>query len=209
MKMPQIKICGINDAGIAQRAEALGADYIGFIFAARSPRRVTPDAAAAIAATLSGRAKKVGVFTDTSLAEMLDVARRVPLDVVQLHSRDYGADEICALRAAGLEVWQLESDGADATLLDGAAADGRSGGTGLPADWKRAAELAASRVRVVLAGGISADNILAAAETGCAILDVNSSLEVRPGVKSLALLDRLFQASLALTRTEPNAVRGC
>ena len=192
MKMPQIKICGMNDAGIAQRAEALGADYIGFIFAARSPRRVTPDAAAAIAATLSGKAKKVGVFTDASLAEMLDVARRVPLDVVQLHSRDYGADEISALRAAGLEVWQLESGGADATLLDGAAADGRSGGTGLHADWKRAAELAASGVRVVLAGGISADNILSAAETGCAILDVNSSLEVRPGVKSPALLDRLF-----------------
>ena len=194
MKMPQIKICGINDSAIAQCAEALGADYIGFIFAARSPRRVTPDAAAAIAATLSGKAKKVGVFTDASLGEMLDVARRVPLDVVQLHSRDYGADEIRSLRAAGLEVWQLESTGADAVLLDGASADGRSGGTGLHADWKRAEELAASGVRVVLAGGLSPDNIRAAAGTGCAILDVNSSLEIRPGVKSPALIGSLFSA---------------
>ena len=164
--MPQIKICGINDAALAQRAEALGADYIGFIFAAKSPRRVTPDVAKAIASTLSGKAKKVGVFTDAPLSEMLDTARCVPLDVVQLHSRDYGADEILALRAAGLEVWQLESFGADAMLLDGTAADGRSGGTGLRADWKRAAELAASGVRVVLAGGLSSENILAAAETG-------------------------------------------
>ena len=189
---PKIKICGVRDGAFARRAEELGADYIGFIFAEKSPRCVTPDAAAAIASALSGRARKVGVFTDASLSGMLDTARRVPLDVVQLHSRDYGADEILALRAAGLEVWQLESSGADAMLLDGTAADGRSGGTGLRADWRRAAELAASGVRVVLAGGISADNILSAARTGCAILDVNSSLEVSPGVKSLALLEDLF-----------------
>ena len=191
---PKLKICGVRDGAFARRAEELGVDYLGFIFAERSPRYVTPDAAKAIASTLSGKAKKVGVFTDAPLSEMLDTARRVPLDVVQLHGRDYGADEIFALRADGLEVWQLESSGADAMLLDGTAADGQSGGTGLRADWKRAADLAASGVRVVLAGGLSAENILAAAETGCAVLDVNSSLEVRPGVKSLALLDELFRS---------------
>ena len=192
--MPKIKICGMNDAAVAQRAEALGADYLGFIFAAKSPRRVTPDAAAAIAAMLSGRAKKVGVFTDSPLSAIIDVAKRVPLDVVQLHSQGYGADEVRALRAVGLEVWQLGSCDADAMLMDGAAADGRTGGTGLRADWNRARALASSGVRVVLAGGISAENIRDAAATGCAVLDVNSSLEVRPGVKSIALLEALFAA---------------
>lgn len=199
--MPKIKICGINDAAVAQRAEALGADYLGFIFAAKSPRRVTPDAAAAIAATLSGKAKRVGVFTNSPLPEILAAAKRVPLDVVQLHSQDYGADEIHALRDAGLEVWQLESEDADAMLLDGASSDGRTGGTGLHADWERAKALAAAGVRVVLAGGISAEEIPDAAATGCAILDVNSSLETSPGVKSIEKLEALF-AGVGAWRTD-------
>ena len=100
----QIKVCGITSAAFARRAEAMGADYLGFIFAARSPRRITPDAAAAIVATLAGGARRVGVFTDSLVEEILSVARRVPLDVVQLHSTDYGADDIAALKSAGLEV---------------------------------------------------------------------------------------------------------
>ena len=190
--MPQIKICGIRDSAVARRAEELGADYLGFIFAARSPRRISPETAAAIAATLSGRAKRVGVFTDATVDEMLAIAARVPLDVAQLHSARYGAEDVASLRAAGLEVWRLnEPCGADAVLLDGAAG-GRCGGTGARADWSRAAELSAAGVRVVLAGGISAENAAAAAETGCAILDVNSSLETRPGMKSLESLERFM-----------------
>ena len=188
-----IKICGIKDAVLAQRAEALGAAYLGFIFAARSPRYVTPEAAAAIVATLSGRARRVGVFTTAPVDEILSAARRIPLDVVQLHSLDYGADEVRRLKAAGLEVWMLEQTLGDAVLIDGAAGDQR-GGTGRRADWQRAAELAAAGRRVVLAGGLSAANIQAAAETGCAILDVNSSLETAPGVKSMTRLEALFQA---------------
>lgn len=204
---PKIKVCGVTDAAFARRAEALGVDYLGFIFAEGSPRRVTPAQAAEIAAALSGNVKKVGVFTSTPAHEILEIARYVPLDVVQLHSSDYGADEIQRLKAAGLEVWRLygsSSDleyGADGILLDGkdpVRSDGskgiaggveRTGGTGRLADWKLAAELAAAGVRVVLAGGISAENATAAAATGCAILDVNSSLETAPGVKSIERLE--------------------
>ena len=210
--IPKIKICGIKEAAFARRAEELGVDYLGFIFAKRSPRRVTPEKAAAIVATLSGRAKCVGVFTDTPVADILAIAAGVPLDVVQLHSSDYGADEIQRLKAAGLEVWRLygaPSDleyGADGILLDGkepvrsdgskAIAGGveRTGGTGRLADWKLAAELVAAGVRVVLAGGISAANAARAATTGCAVLDVNSSLETVPGVKSIERLARFMPA---------------
>ena len=190
-RKPEIKVCGINDAAFARRAEALGADYLGFIFAERSPRRVSPDVARAIAAGLCGKAKRVGVFTSATVADILAVAERVPLDVVQLHSAGYGAEAVAAIRAAGLEVWLLNAEGADAVLLDGSDGE-RCGGTGLRADWERARSLAASGVRVVLAGGISAGNAAAAADTGCAVLDVNSSLETSPGVKSLALLEDLF-----------------
>ena len=191
---PKIKVCGINDAAFARRAEVLGADYLGFIFAEGSPRRVSPEQAAAIAASLKGCAKRVGVFTRTSAEKILEIARSVPLDVVQLHSAHYGVDDVGYLKANGLEVWRLhEPCGADAVLLDGAA-DGRCGGTGQLADWRRAAELAAAGVRVVLAGGISAENEAAAAATGCAILDVNSSLETAPGVKSIARLEAFMSA---------------
>ena len=192
-RSPAIKVCGMNDAAVAQRAEELGADYLGFIFAEGSPRRVSPEDAHMIVAALSGRARKVGVFTSAPVHEIIAVAEKVPLDVVQLHSRAYGVDAVRALRSSGFEVWQLESREADAMLLDGVSA-GMSGGTGKRADWQRAAELAASGIRIVLAGGISADNVLDAAATGCTVLDVNSSLETAPGVKSIAKLETFFAA---------------
>ena len=208
---PKIKICGVRDGSFARRAEELGVDYLGFIFAEKSPRYVTPDAAAAIAATLDSQrtapVKLVGVFTTSTIAEILQISRKIPLDVVQLHSREYGADEISRLKAAGLEVWQLGAkedkakvadfvnsrEGAvvpDAVLLDGWAGT-LCGGTGRRADWEFASELASVGVRVVLAGGLSSANIGAAAATGCAVLDVNSSIEESPGVKTLALLEDL------------------
>ena len=209
---PEIKVCGVTDAQVARRAAELGVDYLGFIFAEGSPRRITPEKAAGIAAVLLGKVKKVGVFTAASAHEILEIARCVPLDVVQLHSLDYGADEIQRLKTAGLEVWRLYgalSDldyGADGSRLDGkdpvrsdgnrGPADGieRMGGTGQLADWRRAAELAAAGVRVALAGGISAENAAAAAKTGCAVLDVNSSLETAPGVKSIERLEAFMSA---------------
>lgn len=199
VKMPKIKVCGINDAAFAQRAETLGVDYLGFIFAEGSPRRVSPAQAVAITASLKGRARRVGVFTKAPTEEILEIARRVPLDVVQLHSANYGADDVAQLKAGGLEVWRLnELCGADAVLLDGAAG-GRCGGTGQRADWQRAAELSASGVRVVLAGGISEKNAAAAATTGCAILDVNSSLETAPGVKLVTHLESFMSAHFAFS----------
>ncbi len=225
---PKLKICGVRDGAFARRAEELGVDYLGFIFAEKSPRYVTPDAAAAIAATLdrargpvfakatTGKPQRaepvrlVGVFTTSAIDEIMEISRKIPLDVVQLHSRDYGADEILRLKAAGLEVWQLGAkedkakvadfvnsrEGAvvpDAVLLDGWAG-ALCGGTGRRADWEFASELALAGVRVVLAGGLSSANIGGAAATGCAVLDVNSSLEESPGVKSIALLEELFQS---------------
>ena len=197
---PEIKVCGITDAAFARHAETLGVNYLGFIFAEGSPRRVSPETAAEIVRALDGRARRVGVFTLTPIEEILAIAARVPLDIVQLHSTDYIDADVARLKANGLEVWQLlrgeaRSDlpAADAVLLDGIA-DGRCGGTGQRADWSRAEQLAATGVRVVLAGGISAENIRAAAATGCAVLDANSSLETSPGVKSIARLERLMAA---------------
>ena len=207
--MPQLKICGITDAAFAVEAAKRGIDYLGLIFAAGSPRRVTLEQAREIAAAARGP-RFVGVFVEQSVEEIAHIAETVPLAVIQLHG-DYGAEEVAALKEKGYEVWRLcgdldgavardarpyqptarERDAPDAVLLDGR--DGaRSGGTGKLADWSRVAELKRAGCRVVLAGGISAANIAAAVATGADILDVNSSLETSPGKKSIRLLDEFL-----------------
>ena len=192
--MPELKICGVTSASFALEAVRRGASYIGFIFAERSPRRIGVAAAHEIASRTKG-ARFVGVFVDASLDEIETTARSVPLDVVQLHGK-YGADEVLAIKSLGCEVWRLHDGdfaGEDATLLDGRDG-GRSGGTGRLADWSLVAELKREGRRVVLAGGISAANIASAAATGADIIDVNSTLETAPGVKSVAKLDELIKS---------------
>ena len=202
---PKIKICGINDAGIAAEASRLGVDYVGVIFAERSPRRVSEaDAAAIVAAAREARPQSppraVGVFTEGSAAEIARIAAAVRLDVVQLHGR-FDAAVAGELKSRGLEVWQLLDScergshvaAADAVLVDGRVGDA-TGGTGRKADWSLVGELKRAGCRVVLAGGLSDANLAEAAATGADVLDVNSSLETAPGVKSPERVRRLFAA---------------
>ena len=200
--MKPIKICGINDAGFAAAALDAGVAFLGFIFAKKSPRRVTPPVAKTIRETIKPSNHQtlkplfVGVFVEQQIDEILEIARQIPLDVIQLHSPAYTEDDVKAAKSAGYEVWRLDSHGAetsaaDAILLDGAAA-GVFGGTGRLADWSRIDELKRAGRRVVLAGGIGAANIADALATHADIIDINSSLETSPGRKSIALLEELF-----------------
>ena len=198
--MPRLKICGINDAAFAIEAARRGVDYLGLIFADGSPRRVTEERACEIIAAVRQTGKSprfVGVFANHSVAEIMRIAKTVPIDVIQLHGK-YSKDDILQIKALNTEIWQLflGSDPisfADAVLLDGR--DGtRSGGTGKRADWSLVAPLKQAGRHVVLAGGISAENIAAAISTGADVIDVNSSLEMAPGCKSVALLDNLLSA---------------
>ena len=198
---PKLKVCGVNDAAFAAGAARRGVDYLGLIFAAKSPRRVSPDAAKAIREAAAGASFKappkfVGVFVDTPVGEIARIAGSVPLDVVQLHG-PYSDGDIGELRKVApgqLEVWRLLGDapGAeDAVLLDGR--DGaKTGGTGRRADWSLVPGLKHRGLKVVLAGGLSAENVAEAVGTGADVLDVNSSLETSPGAKSLTLLDALI-----------------
>jgi len=204
--MPKIKVCGVTDAVFAKAAAQRGVDYLGVIFVARSPRCVTQAQAQEIAqAARTARPVKppriVGVFVEQTAREIAELATAVPLDVVQLHGA-YDASDVAALKAKGLEVWRLydgAAAGEDATLLDGQVGK-RRGGTGQLADWSLVAELKQQGRRVVLAGGLSAENIAAAAATGADIFDVNSSLETAPGVKSLKLLENFLRSFNACCR---------
>lgn len=213
---PLLKTCGVSDAGFAAYAASHGADVLGVIFAERSPRRVDIGTAARIAAAARAASPGVriaGVFDRQPAAEAIAAAKAVPLDIIQFHG-GYSDADVAAAKAAGFETWRLANaatsnpeacDVADATLLDGVSG-GMAGGTGKLADWSIAGALAARGRRVVLAGGISEDNIAAAAAVGPAVIDVNSSIETAPGVKSREKFDALV-ARLRPAKSLPARLR--
>ena len=175
----KVKICGINDAVFAAEASRLGVDYLGFIFEPSSPRYVTPEKAVEIVSSLDAslrrRVRLVGVFVRETPAEITATMRRVGLDVVQLHRRATGED-VAALKAAGYEVWTLAGGAeGDGVLFDSSHGDGdtafRTGG-----------------FKSILAGRIGVENVADALALKPDIIDVNSSIETQPGVKSTILL---------------------
>ena len=177
---PKLKVCGVSDAAFAAAAEARGVDYLGFIFAEGSPRRVTPDEAAAITSRLSGASRRVGVFVRETPEEIVRVMRDAGLDVVQLHRRASETD-VAALPAAGYEVWTLAGGApGDAVLFDSSHGDGEKSFSRLSC-------------KTILAGKIGADNLAEAVALGPDVVDVNSSLELSPGRKSVRLLKAFME----------------
>ena len=197
-----LKICGITDSAFACAAAEDGVDYLGFIFASKSPRCVTPERAAEIVSAVRGGRpipRMVGVFTLRPVADVLRVADEVGFDVVQLHGR-FSPVDVAAVKVTGREVWLLD-DGGDpgATAADGILIDGAKGnlvgGTGERSDWSRVSVVQAAGKKAILAGGLSATDIAAARATGADVLDVNSSLETSPGAKSIDRLVELLAAA--------------
>jgi phosphoribosylanthranilate isomerase len=196
-----MKFCGITRVEDAWAAADLGAAAIGFVFAPASPRAITPDAAQAIARTLPPFLQRVGVFVDLSAAEVRRIAEHVGLDAVQLHGRETPADAAVAwprvIKALGRDrdpAAEAAAWPASVTLLVDAATGDAPGGTGQLADWPAAAALARLR-RLVLAGGLTADNVgEAIAVVRPYAVDVSSGIETRPGEKSVARMRAFAKA---------------
>ena len=175
----KIKICGINDAVFAAEVACLGVDYLGFIFEPSSPRFVTPEKAAEIVSSLDAplrrRVRLVGVFVRETPAEIIATMRRVGLDVVQLHRRATGED-VAALKHAGYEVWTLAGGAeGDGVLFDSSHGDGDTA-------------FRNGNYKSIIAGRIGVENVADALALKPDIIDVNSTLETAPGVKSTILL---------------------
>jgi phosphoribosylanthranilate isomerase len=201
--MVRIKICGITNLEDALLAAALGADALGFIFYAQSPRAVGPETARAIIAHLPPFVAAVGVFVDEDAAVVQDLAARVRLDWVQLHgaeSPDYcrslGPRVIKGFRiqdATSLGELAPYRDAAQAFLLD-TYKKGQVGGTGESFDWHLARE-AKKYGPIILAGGLSAANVARAiAAARPAAVDAASGTEAAPGRKDPAKLRAFFTA---------------
>jgi phosphoribosylanthranilate isomerase len=197
----RVKICGITRAEDAGLAAAAGADAIGFVFWPKSPRAVSVSQAAAIW-TAGALVARVGVFVNETPARVREIVREARLTAVQLHGDEaveaYASCGAPLIRAVSLsdaaaieEATKLPSG---VTLLVDARDDERRGGTGQRANWSLAAELA-SRRPIILAGGLTSENVAAAIQQVRPwAIDVSSGVESSPGIKSPARLTALFDA---------------
>ena len=210
MKILRIKICGLTRAADALLACELGADAIGFIFYDRSPRTITPAAAAAIAQQLPPHVARVGVFVNTPVTEIRRFMHEIPLNVLQFHGpyalndlAQFEASQVVAVARVGdeFEVATLTPyrSHAAAILLDTQKTD-RYGGTGETFNWQIAKHATAAG-RIILAGGLTPENVVQAVDTVAPYaLDVSSGVESSPGQKDHAKLRQLFR-QLASYRT--------
>ena len=184
-----VKICGITRVDDALHAAAHGADALGFVFWPKSPRFITPARAAEIVAELPPSLMTVGVFVNEPIDGVIDAVQRAGLTTVQLHGDEPPAyaDAIAwpILRAMSLDEVALTAWPAETTFLLDAANAATRGGTGRTIDWDRAAETARRR-KVILAGGLTPDNVAAAIRSVRPFgVDVSSGVEAAPGAKDL------------------------
>jgi phosphoribosylanthranilate isomerase len=194
-----LKICGITTQEDASDAIDAGATAIGFNFYPRSPRYLSPEAAAEI--TTAKGVRRVGVFVNEKRERVEEIVRVARLDVVQLHGEETAADY-----PATVAVWKAlrVSDGFDladyadlheeALLLDGPAGE-LYGGAGKSFDWRLVRDTAR---KIVLAGGLDASNVAAAIELvkpwG---IDACSRIEIVPGKKDRKKMTEFLQAAMA------------
>jgi phosphoribosylanthranilate isomerase len=213
-----VKICGITSAQDARLAVLAGADALGFVFWAQSPRFVTPEAAAAIAAEVPTFVTRVGVFSGAPREEVVRTAEVAGLDVLQLHGdetpealRALPRRTLKALRVGPdfrLDDTRVYADAGIGLLLD-AKSDDRPGGTGLTFDWTRASGLRERVPFLVLAGGLRPDNVGKGVEVvNPHAVDVSSGVESSPGRKDEGKLRAFVEAVRTASREAAVGARG-
>jgi phosphoribosylanthranilate isomerase len=205
-----IKICGLKTEETVDRAVALGATHIGFIFFQKSPRHIEPADAGRLADRVRGRAKIVSVSVDADnddLDELIDLIRP---DILQLHGKESPERVLTVKAMTGLPVMkafpiQTAEDLKKIDAYDGIANrylfeakppknSELPGGNGVSFDWQLLTALDAS-VDYMLSGGLNKDNIaeaLAIARPRGIVL--SSGIESSPGVKDLGMMDEFFAA---------------
>ncbi|ABQ60476.1 N-(5'phosphoribosyl)anthranilate isomerase [Brucella ovis ATCC 25840] len=217
-----IKICGLKTPEAVAAALDGGATHIGFIFFPKSPRHITPDAAARLRAAATGRAVTVAVTVDADDEALDEIVKTVRPDMLQLHGGEtpervrflkerYNLPVMKAfsIREAGdLEAIAPYRGIADRFLFDAKPPKGSElpGGNGISFDWNLLAALDAD-IDYMLSGGLNADNIAEALlKTGAPGIDISSGVECAPGEKDVRLIENFFQA-VADANAQPFARR--
>lgn len=206
----RVKICGITTPAAALAAAHAGADAIGLVFYAPSPRAVSVEEAAEIVAALPPFVSAVGLFVNAEPALVDKVLARVPLDLLQFHGDEtpaycgnFGKPWLKAIRVRPdtyIPGLMDEFHAARGILLDAWHED-VYGGSGRSFDWdllraQRGSDSAgaADGSRIILAGGLRPDNVAQAIRTAMPWgVDVSSGVETAPGVKSEPLINAFMR----------------
>ena len=192
--MTAIKICGITRVEDALAAARCGANAIGLVFYAKSPRHVTPLRAAELMRALPPFVMSVGLFVDAAANEVMQTLAQARVDLLQFHGnespqycRQFGVPYLRALRVRpGLDLLQYARDYHDAkALLLDAYVEGKHGGTGATFDWALIPKNIS--LPVVLSGGLTPENVTAAIQAVQPwAVDVSSGVESSKGIKDAA-----------------------
>ena len=212
----EAKICGINSAAALTAAIDGGARHVGFVFYPPSPRALTTEAAAGLAAMVPPGLTRVGLFVDAADTDIAAVLKLVLLDMLQLHgdeppsrARDvrvrFGRSVMKAIKVAqqpDVEAARAYVGAVDWLLFDAkpSAADAGAlpGGNALSFDWTLLADRGWP-VPWMLAGGIDVTNVAAAvAASDAPCVDVSSGVEDAPGQKNTAKIRQFLAAAAAL-----------
>jgi phosphoribosylanthranilate isomerase len=194
-----VKICGITSEEDALLAVAMGADAVGFVFAPSS-RQIAPQKAADIAKRLPTEIVTVGVFRHETRQRIVDIVHHAGLRAAQLHGHETATDSrwvrarvplvIKAFASGDPGLDDADDYGADAILIDSAVP-----GSGEVFDWSLA-EGAPSNRKVILAGGLTPDNVADAVRRvrpwG---VDVSTGVEAAPGRKDARKLRAFIQTA--------------
>jgi len=197
------KVCGLTRLTDALHAVKHGATAVGFVFWPKSPRFIAPELAAGIIRELPGTVIAVGVFVNQPIDEITRIAAQAGIAAIQLHGDEPPAYAPAlpwpVLRATALEEvnGSLTDWPPDTLILLDVHDPVRRGGTGRTIDWSRAAGIAAGR-RIVLAGGLTPDNVGAAIDAVRPYgVDVSSGVEEAPGVKNFDKVARFLENARA------------
>lgn len=188
--MIRVKICGITNLDDALMAVAAGADALGFVFHPLSPRNIAPEAAAAIIREVPPFVQTVGLFVNMPLDYVNETAESARLDVVQLHGDE--PPDYCrlvrrrvvkAFRVKDIDSLEPMKHYSVAGFLLDAWSPKVYGGTGMTFNWD-IAKVAEQYGPIILAGGLTPENVAQAVETVSPFaVDVSSGVESAPGKK--------------------------
>ncbi|MCK0197935.1 phosphoribosylanthranilate isomerase [Ancylobacter sp. 6x-1] len=219
-----IKICGLSTPETLDAALGAGADLVGLVFFAKSPRNVTLDTARRLAARARGRASLVALTVDATDAELAAIIEKVSPDLLQLHGHE-GPERVAAIRArfgrpvmkavgiaeaADVAAARAYEGAADRLLLDAKPPRGAMlpGGNGLPFDWSLIADFTPAGPDMLdgpkpfmLSGGLTPETVGEALRlTRAPGVDVSSGVESAPGVKDPERIVAFVQAARAAAR---------
>ena len=213
--MTLVKICGLSTPDTLEAAITAGADFVGFVFYAKSPRHVLLARARDLVAQVDNRARTVALVVDADDAALKAITEDVKPDVFQLHGAETPT-RVAAIKALTRKpvMKAIKVGGpqdvaaarnyltvADLIMFDAKVPatlkDALPGGNGEPFDWSLLADRE-GHSRFMLAGGLNPGNVAEAIRmTGAAMVDVSSGVESAPGIKDISLIRKFIEAAKA------------